>query len=113
VNDAATPVSLATYISNMAAIIATVQAAGGDVLLTGPIPSGGAFIARDAVERDYAVNGLSSLAATYGCGVVDLNARFVSFAVSNPLGYYFDDVHPTEFGYADMAQAIFNALKTI
>jgi lysophospholipase L1-like esterase len=112
VNDAAVPVSLATYIANMAAVIDVCQLTG-DVLLTGLIPSGGVFSGRQPIELDYSVNGLGSLATSHGCGVVDLNARWVDFATADALGWMTDSLHPTAAGYADMAQAIFNALKTV
>ena len=33
--------------------------------------------------------------------------------MSNALGYYADNLHLTGNGYSDMAQSVFNALKTL
>jgi lysophospholipase L1-like esterase len=112
VNDAAVPISLSTYIANMAAVIQVCQLSG-DVLLTGCIPSGLTFAGRQPTELSYSRDGLSSLASDYDCGVVDLNARWVDYATADANGWMTDGLHPTAAGYADMGQAIFNALKTI
>jgi lysophospholipase L1-like esterase len=113
VNDASTPLSLATYISNMGTIITAAQASG-DVLLTGCIPTDPVtFPGRATVELDYSTNGLKSLSNTYGCGVVDWNARWVDYATANAAGYMQDTIHPTAAGYADMAQALVNAIRSI
>lgn len=110
VNDAGAAVSLASYISGMAEIIQVAQLTG-DVLLTGVIPSNNSTT--EALELSYSSAGIPQLATTYGCGVVDWNARWGTFASANAAGLMVDNLHPTGIGYADMAQAIFNALKTI
>jgi lysophospholipase L1-like esterase len=37
----------------------------------------------------------------------------VDYATADANGWMTDGLHPTAAGYADMGQAIFNALKTI
>lgn len=107
VNDAGTPVADTVYDTNMRALIARAQVSG-DVLHMPAIPSSNRLVA----EASYRVKD-RQMAIDLGCGYLDMNARWVSYAVSNPLGYYNDGLHPSQFGYADWAQAAFNVLRSV
>lgn len=96
-NNAAGP---ATYYANMDAIIQTALLSG-DVILMAPNPSSNALTPL-ATQQQY-VNQLYSLANKYSLPLIDLFARFGSYEQMNPLGYYFDNVHPNNIGYADHA----------
>lgn len=117
INDWTSPVTpIATFTANMATLITNLQAAGTDVVLVVPIPSS----ATNAALADQAAvsSAIYSLATTYNCGVVDISARWVSYAVSQPLSYYraVNDPHGSRMGYSDKAMAytrVFAALGAI
>jgi hypothetical protein len=93
----------ATYTSQMTTIIQRAQTYGDCLLVVGNPTSGEASL---QTYRD--IN--YSLADTLGCALIDLKDRWTSYAVSNPLGYYADSIHPGVVGYNDIAAAICNVL---
>lgn len=115
INDADSSVSLASWIASNQAII-TKAKLSGDVIIASVIPSSAAGLtsgaAGVALEQSYAAAG-PALAAANNCGFLDINSRWVDYNTSNTAGYYSDTKHGTGFGYCDIAQAFFNALKTI
>jgi lysophospholipase L1-like esterase len=109
INDAGVSTSTSTYQTNLTTIVTKAQLYG-DVLLTSFPPSGGS--PHSTVEPTY-LPILQAVATAKGCGYVDLYSRWVSYASANALGFMNDNLHPNSLGYADWAQAIFNALRTI
>lgn len=103
--------SAATWSTNTQTLI-TAAKASGDVILATVVPTNPTGHAWASLEADYAA-AAQTLAATNGCGLVDIYNRFGSYTAANAAGYMADDFHTTGFGDCDMAQAIFNGLKTI
>lgn len=104
------PVSQATYITNMTAVINAAKASG-DVIIATIIPSSSS--ARDLTAQASYTAAAYTLADSLNCGVVDINARYVDYTTALAAGYMNDTVHCKDFGYSDIAQAIFNTLKTV
>lgn len=111
INDWDNGISLATYTANIQYMI-TQAKLSGDVILVSPVPTnpaaGGA--APIATQLTY-IAALQTIATSNNIPLVDVYNRWVSYAVSQPLGYYGDTfTHPIGAGYGDMAQAIFNVI---
>jgi lysophospholipase L1-like esterase len=108
-NDAGNSVANDVYQANMQTLI-TKAKLSGDVLLCSMAPS------RDAPYTDFEpgyVTVMKNLAVSNDCGFIDIFGRWTSYAVSNPLGYYSDAIHPSGGGYSDIAQAVFGVLEEI
>lgn len=101
-NDAPTPTSDAAFTANLTTLVTHARTSGDVMFMTFPPPfSDSGDTARAGYTADY-----YALADSLGVPVIDVNARFVSYAAANPLGYYFDTLHPTTLGYGDIAQAV-------
>lgn len=109
INDAGASSPASTYIANMTSLINAAKT-NGDVLVVSMPPSNGSPYT--TLEPQY-VAALPGLCTSLGVGYLDLYSRWVSWSDANSYGYFADNLHPTPFGYADVAQAVFNALKTI
>jgi len=107
INDSNAPTALATYQAQMQVLI-TAAKTTGDVLLVAGAPSDTAFATNGTLDRF--VDVLRLLARTNGCGLLDIPARWGSYAAANPLFPYSDLLHPGAVGYQDIAQAIVTAL---
>ncbi|MGU3500905.1 SGNH/GDSL hydrolase family protein [Mycobacterium sp. C31M] len=104
INDAnAHNLDAATYLSNLQQVIAAAQVSG-DVIIKTMIPSGPVNVA--ALERQYVaeIEGL-------GLPIIDMFARIGSYAAYNAGGYMNDTLHANDFGYADVAGTVFEALR--
>jgi lysophospholipase L1-like esterase len=102
--------NLPTYITNMQTVITLALAQGGDVLLMVGPPSN-TTQATDGTLDAY-ISALRSLAVSNNLPMLDLKARWVSYAVTNPLMPYFDNLHPGAVGYQDEALAVSEILST-
>lgn len=111
INDAQFGASTSTWLTAMEAINAAAQVSG-DVLNVTVVPSNAAGLANGATGLALEV---AYAAATKQLGpYVDINARWVDWATANSHTYYGgNNLHPTGFGYCDVAQAIFDALTRI
>lgn len=111
-NDASTSVPVATYQANIAAIISTLRAVNCDVLLMVP-PNRCTSAATFSADGAYNA-ALYALADTYNLPLWDITKRWPSTftaVTSSPYSYEPSaGVHPTDKGYADMAQGLRNAL---
>lgn len=107
INDSNAGTDMATYRGHMASIIAAAQESGDVILMVGP-PSN--TVAATNGTLDQYVATILDLADYYGCGVVDLKERWGSYAESSPTLPYFDNLHPNNRAYADVARALTNAL---
>lgn len=107
INDSNAGTPFATYQANMVGIIEAAQESGDVVLMIGP-PSG-TQNATDGVLDQY-INIVYSLAEQYGCAVVDMRRRWISYAAIQPTFPYYDTLHPMNLAYADAAQAVASAL---
>jgi lysophospholipase L1-like esterase len=107
VNDSNNGVALATYQANMQTIITAAKLTGDVLLVTGP-PSNTAAATNGTLDQFVAVE--KTLALTNNIGLIDLKTRWVSMANTNPVMPYFDNVHPGQVGYRDMAEAVFSVI---
>lgn len=109
INDSSVSTSPATVKANIEAIIGYCQPYG-DVILVNPTPCG---VAPNTTYQPLYTPVISDLAAKYGCGFVDLASRWVNWTTANGLGLFYDDYHPSDKGYADVAAAIYSYLHYI
>lgn len=105
-NDWSAGTSIASFKANLQSIITAAVAAGSDVILMPDAPNSTVSL---PTQQTY-VNALYDLATTNSLLVVDTFKRWVSYTVSNPLGYYSDTIHPTTKGYQDWAETLFSTL---
>lgn len=101
-----------TYITDMQALI-TQALTIGDVVLVAPNPTISTAPYTQAVQQTY-IAAMQSLAASNNIPFVDVFDRWVSYAVSNPLGLYFaggSNLHPQGVGYYDITKADYDYLN--
>jgi lysophospholipase L1-like esterase len=109
VNDyrtAGSGITLANYISLYQQFITAVTAVS-DMVMVIEVPSN--VTSAPAATQAQFVAAQYALAAANNLPVIDFTQRYVSWSVSNGLGYYFDSLHPNAMGYNDIAQAILEA----
>lgn len=113
INDWCNSVPVSTFSANLQTIITTALAVG-DVLLVSPFPSnpGGSGAPLASVQYQY-VSALQALAVANSVPLVDVYGRFNAYSTANSLNFMGDDLHPNQSGYADAAQAIFNAISRL
>lgn len=80
----------------------------GDIAIVTQLPANVANITLDKQEGTVAA--VRALAVTKNVPMFDLYARRGSYAASSPLGHYWDWVHQTKQGYADVARFVDRAL---
>jgi lysophospholipase L1-like esterase len=113
-NDLASSVVASTFYTNASTTITALKAVGTDVLLVVPPP-----VATGLTPYYSLYAGLVAdyyrLANTFGLALVDLNARWTSNAVAQPLGYFTNtnDLHPSIMGYGDIAKAVAQFFKRL
>jgi lysophospholipase L1-like esterase len=105
INDARTAVSVATYITNMSAIIAAAQASGDVVLVTPPPPSDATAVANMAAYN----NAIRQLSITYGCPVFDL---FTAMGATWYSAMMSDSLHPGGYGHHFIASFLSRTLAS-
>lgn len=111
VNDTVSGFGVGSFTAAMSTIAANSIAAGASVMLMSPIPINPAA-GSTSLESQYA-QALLSLATSLGCGYVDVFNRWEGpggYGILNPLGWYFDNIHPSLIGYSDLATTIATAL---
>lgn len=110
INDWNAAVSASTFAANMQSVI-TPMLSTGDVALLTPIPSISSS-ATVALQTSY-INQFYSLGNTNSIPVLDIFTTWVSYAVSNPLGFYNPNgggFHPGGLGYLVEANTLANAI---
>lgn len=107
INDSNDGTVLATYQTNLAAIITAAQESGDVVLMIGA-PSGTAAATNGTLGQYVSV--VYDLAARYSCGLADMQRRWGSYAAIQPTFPYYDTLHPGNLAYADEGQAVASAL---
>ena len=105
INDWDTSVSVATYKTNVQAIITAAKTVG-DIILVTPIPSNPSFASIPNATQQLYVAALYQLAATNNVPLIDNFSRWQSYAVSNSVGFYYDSLHGNALGYNDFANPI-------
>jgi lysophospholipase L1-like esterase len=113
-NDCQSAGAIALFYSQASTAITALQAAGTNVILMIPPPVS-TGVTPHTTYYPTLVADYYRLASTFDCALIDLNSRWVSNAVSYPLGYYraVNDLHPSKFGYADMAAALVQFFKRL
>ena len=99
INDWNAAISVATFTTNVQAVITKGQLTG-DVILMAPIETSGATSA--ATQATYR-SAMRDLAAANGCVFIDMQERFGTYAVANANGFMADGSHPMGITYTDMA----------
>lgn len=102
-NDAGQGTAVATFKANMQTAINTAVNATTDIVLVTGFPLNGT----DLTPYTQAIY---ELADTNNLPLIDMQARWGTWAAANTLGLYTDNAHPTAAGYANAGRAIFNAL---
>lgn len=101
--------SIATEVAKMTTIINARITAGSDVVLVIGTP----FNAGGVANIPAVSAAVYALADQFGLPVLDLNARFASYAVSNPIWSWYDNLHPGRDAYDDMGAAYLYATTSI
>jgi len=107
INDSNAGTALATYSTNIQALITSAKLSGDVVLMVGP-PSNTAAATNGTL--DTYIGTLQNLSITNGAPLVNFKQRWVSYAAMNAIMPYFDSLHPAAPGYQDMAEALTNAI---
>lgn len=96
------------FIANMTSIVAAARTTGDVVLMTTNPHQTTSLAIQNAYQA-----AIMSLGTTLNVPVVDIYGRWVSWAFSQPLGYYGpgpDAVHGSTPGYSDGGQDVFNLI---
>ena len=105
INDARLPLAAATYRSRLETIVAAADDSG-DIVVQSVVPSGTSTNPDPAYEALYRDETLDLFLDSAGAiSYIDIMARYGSYAIANPLGWYYDTIHPATAGYADTAGA--------
>jgi lysophospholipase L1-like esterase len=107
INDLGPSTPIASYKASLQTLI-TQCLTYGDVALVAFTPV--SIANKDLATQGTYIDALYELGVTNNIPVIDLWRRFVSYEIMNPLGMYFDALHPNGNGYADMAQGVFNVV---
>ena len=110
INDANATVSTATFKANMQAVISAAKV-WGDVILLTYVPSGSGAGANYPLYEAQYIDVYKNLATTNNCVLVDIYNRWG--ASYNTLSGMYDFLHPNNYGYWDIASAIFSVLKQV
>lgn len=109
INDAYGSISKASYKTNLTAIVQAAKASGDVVLVSVPPSTDASPMALEAQYRDAA----REVAQLTGSVFVDIFGRWGSWAAANAKGYMYDGRHPSDTGYQDIAQAVFDTLAFV
>jgi hypothetical protein len=107
INDSNALTDLTLYTTQMQTLINSCKATGDVLLMVGP-PSNTPQATNGTLDQYAAV--LQSLALSNNCGLLSLKTRWTSWAVTNAILPYFDNLHPGPLGYQDFAQAVAGAI---
>lgn len=104
-NDLANSISVAQAQANLTVLITAAKLNGGSCVLVIPTPMDPAT--RDPLGNTASYNSMvRALALSQGCGLIDLFARYQSWAIANAQGYFADNVHGTLVEYANEGDLI-------
>ena len=111
INDANTGVTDAAFSTAMQQLITGIQTRGShDLGLIVPVATNFSAISQVSQQGKWtAINALSAANANAPI-VADMPQRWGNYAGGQPRGYYYDNTHPNDTGYADKAQAIARAV---
>lgn len=102
INDWNAATNTATYTAGLQSLISAAQLSGDVVLVCGaPSQTTVSSVAQQAIYRSI----VQSLALLNNCVLLDLTTRWGSWAAANTLGWYANNLHPNDLGYADFGAA--------
>lgn len=110
INDALAATSIATYKANIQAIITAAKISGDVILRTGNTGSPG-YSGFVLDSDDKYIAALEELAVLNGCPFINIKSRLGQFAEMSALGFIVDGLHPTQAGYYDIANPLFELAK--
>lgn len=103
VNEAVQAYSTTTFKTNLTTLVDRFQSVhGASVVMMVPPPPSTATVAT-ATWETY-VTAIQEVATAEGCGLVDITARWGTYAASS--AFYHDNIHPNQSGAADIAAAV-------
>jgi lysophospholipase L1-like esterase len=107
INDANTATNTTTYQTSMDTLIADGKISGDVIVMDGP-PSQATTVpvATQKTYRDIA----RARAIANNCVYISLTDRWGSWEAKNPLGWYYDNLHPSATGYDDIATVLASLL---
>lgn len=108
-NELNTGIAPATFGSNLASIVSNLQNVGTDAIIVSSVTPGGTYTYGwgDYVTAMYGAADLSN------APLVDITARMGSRGDVEANGFNDDPLHPSKFGLADKASALFNFFSSI
>lgn len=109
-NDSNNGTDLATYIATLQILITAAKATGDVILMAGP-PSN-TTPATDGTLDTY-ISAMLDLALANDCCMLNMKQRWGGYAEIQPYFPYYDNLHPGQLGYEDVAQAVFAMLTRI
>ncbi len=110
INDALAATSIAAYKTNIQAIITAAKISGSVMLRTGNTgyPGYAGFVLN---SDDVYIQAMYELAVLNDCPFVSIKERLGQFAECLALGFMVDGLHPTQAGYFDIANPLFEFAK--
>jgi Lysophospholipase L1 and related esterases len=102
-NDAGNATPVATFKANLQSAINTAKAQNADVILLAGFPLNG-------VDLTTYTAALYALSDSNNVPLIDMQARWGTWAQASALGLFTDNAHPTAAGYADAGRVVFNTL---
>jgi lysophospholipase L1-like esterase len=111
INDWRTSVGAATFKTRMQTLITTQVNAGCKPMLMTPVFDNGSA-GETAQQEDY-VTALRELAVSNDLALIDIRAKWGSYAAADAAGLYEDDVHPSGTGYQDIAETVAAAVTYV
>jgi lysophospholipase L1-like esterase len=104
------PPSASQFITNVSGVVTAAQASGDVMFWTDPLPStSSGYDVNQAIYNQ----AILTYASANNIGVVDIGTRFGLYTVWNANGFAYDNIHPNQLGYADIAGALYNALASV
>lgn len=101
-NDNAQNVTQAAFTASLTTAVTGLQAVNTDVLLMIPYSLNGAGSVGQGI-----INSYYNVAAQYNCALIDLTAKWVSYASAFSMGFISSDgIHPTVVGHQDIATSV-------
>jgi hypothetical protein len=97
INEMLSAVPVATYTTNMQAVITAAKSTGADVVLKTFIPQQISSISQ--VTQSQYLAAIASLASSNSLQIIDTNALFVDWVTANGNGYMANANHPQSLGY--------------
>jgi lysophospholipase L1-like esterase len=110
INDCNVGTSVSVFQANLQQIITAAQAAGDVAIMTFTQSDPAYPGLAPAATQDAFNQAIRGLAVANDIPLVDVYARWQSFAVSNAVGLYYDHIHPNGQGYQNQWNAVYGVV---